>query len=284
MYKLKLSDAVMIKLNKTKLNELLYYITSDDYKNSLILKLIYIYGRNAREVFNLKPEDINLTNETILFGIPTGTTSLPLVDDIRDDLMGYIYDHGISPDEYVFREVDESMEIAIKKLNYYLDKTITSLNNTIEFNSPKLTTKDFKILRGQHLYLDGTRLHTIHELYCNTNLMSTKDIIQYNKLNNYLSPCDTLDKVFKDNTDLNLYYDYRYGQVDLFTISDNNDEENLIIEIDYTENTINIIAGEEDTGLVKELQKISPDDLFRELSKLEHGNFKFINGLKIIKN
>lgn len=284
MYKLKLSDAVMIKLNKTKLNELLYYITSDDYKNSLILKLIYIYGRNAREVFNLKPEDINLTNETILFGIPTGTTSLPLVDDIRDDLMGYIYDHGISPDEYVFREVDESMEIAIKKLNYYLDKTITSLNNTIEFNSPKLTTKDFKTLRGQHLYLDGTRLHTIHELYCNTNLMSTKDIIQYNKLNNYLSPCDTLDKVFKDNTDLNLYYDYRYGQVDLFTISDNNDEENLIIEIDYTENTINIIAGEEDTGLVKELQKISPDDLFRELSKLEHGNFKFINGLKIIKN
>ena len=110
----------MIKLNKTKLNELLYYISSDNFKNSLILKLIYVYGRNAREVFNLKPEDVDLTIETILFTIPTGTVTFPLVEDIRDVLMGYIYDHGISPDEYVFREVDETMEIAIKKLNYYL--------------------------------------------------------------------------------------------------------------------------------------------------------------------
>lgn len=274
----------MIKLNKTKLNELLYYISSDNFKNSLILKLIYVYGRNAREVFNLKPEDVDLTIETILFTIPTGTVTFPLVEDIRDVLMGYIYDHGISPDEYVFREVDETMEIAIKKLNYYLDKTITSLNNTIEFQSPKLTTKDFKILRGQHLYLDGTSLHTIHELYCNTNLMSTKDIIQYNKLNEYLFQCNTLDKVFMENTDLNLYYDYRYSQTDLFTISDDTDNENLIIEIDYPENMINIITDDTDNEIANELQKINPDTLFLELSKLEPGNFKFINGLKIIKN
>lgn len=284
MYKLRLSDAVMIKLNKTKLNELLYYISSDNYKNSLILKLGYIYGRNASEVFNLKPVDINLTDETILFNIPTGTVTFPLVEDIRDILLGYIYDHGLSEDEYVFREVDESMEIAIKKLNYYLDKTINSLNTTIEFNSPKLTTKDFKILRGQHLFLDGTGLHTIHELYCNTNLMSTKDIIQYNELKKYLFQCNTLEKIFQENTDLNLYYDYRYSQTDLFTISDDNDTDNLIIEIDYEENTINIITENTDSEIAKEITKIDPDTLFKELSKLEHGNFKFLNGLKIIKN
>jgi len=274
----------MIKLIKTKLNELLYYITNDHYKNSLILKLSYIYGRNASEILNLKPADISLTDETIRYNIPTGTVTFPLVDDIRDSLMGYIYDHGIEDKEYVFREVDESMEIAIKKLNYYLDKTINSLNNTIEFNSPKLTTKDFKILRGQHLFLDGTPLHTIHELYCNTNLMSTKDIIQYNQLKEYTYPCNSLEKIFNDNTDLNLYYDYRYSQNDLFTISDDTDNENLIIEIDYEENTINIITDNNDDELTHEIQKIDPDVLFNELSKLEHGNFKFINGLKIIKN
>ncbi len=274
----------MIKLNKTKLNELLYYISSDNYKNSLILKLGYIYGRNAREVLNLKPMDINLTDETILFNIPTGTVTFPLVADIRDLLLGYIYDHGISDDEYVFREVDETMEIAIKKLNYYLDKTINSLNNTIEFNSPKLTTKDFKILRGQHLYLDGTELHTIHELYCNTNLMSTKDIISYNELEKYLFQCNTLEKIFQENTDLNLYYDYRYSQTDLFTISDDSDTDNLIIEINYEENTINIITESNDSEIAKEITKIDPDTLFYELSRLEHGNFKFLNGLKIIKN
>lgn len=275
----------MIKLNKTKLNELLYYITSDHYKNSLILKLNYIYARNASEIFNLKPMDINLTDETIMFNIPTGTVTFPLVSDIRDDLLGYIYDHGVSDDEFVFRELDEGMEIAIKKLNYYLDKTINSLNNTIEFNSPKLTTKDFKILRGQHLYLDGTDLHTIHELYCNTNLMSTKDIIHYNELNEYIFNCNNLDDIFHDNTDLNLYYDYRYGQTDLFTISDEGDNDNLIIEIDYTDNVINIITEEDpDNKLVAEIQKIDPNVLLNELGKMEHGQFKFINGLKIIKN
>ena len=273
----------MIKLNKTKLNELLYYITSDNYKNSLILKLIYVYGRNAREALNLQPKDIDLTTETITFTVPTGEVTFPLVVDIRDSLMGYVYDRGIEDDEYIFREVDETMEIAIKKLNYYLEKTIDSLNTTIEFNSPKLTTKDFKILRGQHLYLDGTNLHTIHKLYCNTNVMSTKDIIQYNKLNEYLFQCNTLDKIFTDNTDLNLYYDYRFNQTDLFTVSDNNDTSNLIIEVDYEENTINIITDSDD-DLVSEIQKIDPDTLFMELGKLEPGNFKFINDLKIIKN
>lgn len=273
----------MIKLNKTKLNELLYYITNDHYKNSLILKLIYIYGRNVSEIFNLKPEDINLTDETIRFHIPTGTVTFPLVKDINE-ILGYIYDHGIQEDEYVFRERDEAMEIVIKKLNYYIDKTIKSLNDSIDFQAPKLTTKDFRILRGQHLYIDGTNLQTIHELYCNTNLMSTKDIIQYKQLNEYLFPQYSLEELFHDKTDLNIYYDYRYSQNDLFTISDENDKNNLIIEIDYLENTINIIAEDEGESLVDKVQDIQPDILFEELSKLEHGTFKFFNGLKILKN
>ena len=69
----------MIKLEKTKLNELLYYIKEDHFKNSLILQLIYAYGRNASEVFNLKPEDINLTDNTITFDITTKKITYPLL-------------------------------------------------------------------------------------------------------------------------------------------------------------------------------------------------------------
>ena len=66
-----------MKLNKEQLNELLYYITYDDFKNSLIFKLQYIYGRNAREVLELKVKDIDLTYETITFTTPTTPVKFP---------------------------------------------------------------------------------------------------------------------------------------------------------------------------------------------------------------
>lgn len=269
-----------MKLIKTKLNELLYYIHDDNFKNYLMLKLIYTYGRNASEIFNLKVKDIDSVEDTILFHIPTGTVSYPLIPVVKDDLLGYIYDMELESGDYIFRRPDEAMEIVIKKLNYYLDRTVDSLNKAIEFGSPKLTTKDFKILRGQHLYLDGADLHTIHSLYCNSNIQSTKKNIGYDELLAIKFPCDSIEKVFSKYTDFNLYSDERFDDSDLFTVGD--ETESIIIELDYSEQTINLISDEND--LTSKIEEVPPADLCRMLRGMDTGNFRFINGLRFIKN
>lgn len=269
-----------MKLIKTKLNELLYYIHEDNYKNYLMLKLIYTYGRNASEIFNLQSKDVDTVEDNILFHIPTGTVTYPLIPVVKDDLLGYIYDQELNNEDYIFRREDEAMEIVIKKLNYYLDRTVESLNRTVEFNSPKLTTKDFKILRGQHLFLDGAKLHTIHDLYKNSNIQSTKKNINYNELLTLKFPCDSLDKVFNEFTDFNLFTDERFDDTDIFTVGDETDS--IIIELDYVEQTINLISDEND--LTGKIEEVPPSELCRMLRHMDTGNFRFINGLRFIKN
>lgn len=269
-----------MKLDKLKFNELLYYIREDHFKNYLILKLIYVYGRNAREVFNLQVKDINVTQDNLTFETQTGLLTYPLTDDTRDDLLGYIYDQELNSEDYILRGEKESMEIVIKKLNYYLDRTIDSLNKTIDFDCMKLTTKDFKILRGQHLFLDGATLHIIHELYHNSNIQSTKDNIEYNSLVKLKFPCDSLDKVFNMYTDFNLYNDNRFDDTDIFTVGDESD--NIIIELDYVEQTINLIS--EENQLTDKIEEIPPNQLCRRLRGMDTGNYRLINGLRFIKN
>lgn len=269
-----------MKLTKTRFNELLYYIQEDNYKNYLILKLIYTYGRNASEIFNLQNKDINITEDAVTFNIPTGQVTYPLTDYINDELVGYIYDQELDPEDYIFRGENEAMEIVIKKLNYYLDRTVESLNKTIDFNCEKLTTKDFKILRGQHLYLDGATLHTIHDLYKNSNIQSTKKNIGYDELLRLRFPCDSLDKVFNEFTDFNLYNDDRFDDADIFTVGDETD--NIIIELDYSEQTINLIS--EENQLTSKIEEIAPNELCMMLRGMDTGNYRLINGLRFIKN
>lgn len=269
-----------MKLDKLKFNELLYYIHEDNYKNYLILKMIYTYGRNASEIFNLQTKDVNVTENNITFHIPTGTVTYPLVEAVHDELVGYIYDMELDTEDYLFRGSDEAMEIVIKKLNYFLDRTVDTLNKTIEFNCPKLTTKDFKILRGQHLFLDGATLHTIHDLYKNSNIQSTKNNIEYNSLLALKFPCNTLDKVFNDFTDFNIYNDDRFDDTDIFTVGDETD--NIIIELDYVEQTINLIS--EENTLTSKIEEIPPNRLCGMLRGMDTGNFRLINGLRFIKN
>ena len=272
-----------MKLNKEQLNELLYYITYDDFKNSLIFKLQYIYGRNAREVLELKVKDIDLTYETITFTTPTTPVKFPLNQNISEDLIGYIYDQELKNNDYVFKTpAGESTEMFIKRLNYYLDTTVTSLNKTLELDYPKITTKDFKILRGQHLFLDGVKIQTIHELYHNTNMKSTKTNINYQELKKLQYTCNNVDEIFQNLTDLNLYYDKHFEETEIFTVSD--DKGSIIIEIDYPAGEVNIIS-DEDNPLNQKLQLINMDILIDELKHLKKpGQYKLINDLRFLKN
>lgn len=269
-------------MGKEKLNELLYLFSSDDKRYGLIFKLIYIYARNANEVLQLTKQDINFNDQTITFHLTAGDFTLPLHDDVKGDLVEFTND--LESTELLFMNVDESMEIAIKKLNYYLYKTIDSLNKTIEFEAPKLTTKDFKILRGQHLILDGTEIHALHQLYNNSNIMSTKNNINYNKLLEQKYPYNTIEEIFTECTDTNLYNDPYYGLTEIYTIG--NEQETIIIEIDYENHKINLITEpEENKHLIEKTNQLLNDDkILTRLYRMKPGQYKYIDDLRFLKN
>lgn len=272
-----------MKLGKEKLNELLYLFHDDDFRYGLIFKLIYIYGRNAGEVLKLKVKDIDFNENLISFELFDGRKSFMLHDDVRDDLVTFTSD--LNSDDFLFVHVDESMDMAIKKLNYYLHKTIDSLNRHIDFGCPKLTTKDFRILRGQHLFLDGAEIHTIHELYNNSNLLTgTKNTINYNEMLQLKFPCNTLNTVFTDYTDTNIFNDHDFDKTDIFTV--NTENETVILEVDYLENNVNIIAepDNKDTELINQLNETLTEANMKSLRKMNPGNYKYINDLRILKN
>ena len=272
-----------MKLGKEKLNELLYLFHDDNIRYGLIFKLIYIYARNAGEVLKLQKKDINYNDKTISFDLQGGVKTLPLHNDVVDDLE--LFTNELNNDEdFLFINVDESMELAIKKLNYYLYNTIDSLNKHIDFDCPKLTTKDFKILRGQHLLLAGVELHTIHDLYNNSNITATKNNINYNDLLWMIYPCRDITTLFNDYTDTNIYTDKCFDDNDIYTV--NTDNETIIIEINYLENNVNIIAEQDSDNeeLVSILNTALTDEAISKLQMMKPGQYKYLNDLRILKN
>lgn len=271
-----------MKLTKEKLNELLFYIENDDFEKALIFKLCYIYGRNAREVLELTVDAINLTDETITFTTQTTPVTYPLNSAISEDLISIIYNDGLRSDDYIFR-IDTTLIIAVKSLNVYLADTIKSLNRSLDLEIPNLTTKDFKNLRGQHLFLDGVSIQTIHEFYHHSNMKSTKKNINYFELKKLKYEANTINEIFDDLTDIHIYYEDHYDDTDVIVVSDENGN-SIVIEIDYPEHTINIDSSE-DNPLISKISSIDSDKLFDELRKLKKpGQYKIIDGMRFLKN
>ncbi len=272
----------MIKLTKEKLNEFLYYLSTDNPKNTLIFKLGYIYGKNMREVLILKPTDINIEKETITFNTYSEKVTYPLTKTLLDELLGYIYDNELKPDDYIFKNKNQKIEQGIKRLNEYLHATVMSLNKILDLNLPEITTKDFKILRGQHLYLEGVDLHTVHELIGGTNIKVTKNVINFKELHKLRFPCNNIDEVFTDYTDIEVLYEEGFHDSELYTVSSIDD--NIIIEVMQATGEINIISSESNS-LNEKLQEINPEYLFNELRSLkEQGQYKIIEDLRFLKN
>ncbi|MBQ6219665.1 MAG: tyrosine-type recombinase/integrase [Methanobrevibacter sp.] len=267
---------------REKLNELLYYMQVDNPKYGLISKILYVYGRKVKEVFNLQKQDINFKDKEITFNINDTLYDYPLIDELSELLEDYIQTNNILVDEeYLFRREDETMAMATKKLNYYLEKTIKSINRTLDLDYPRITTNDLRLLRGKHLVLDGADLHVVNELYNNINITLTRKYLDYDELLKQKFPCNDLRSVFEDCTDLNLFHDDRFEDTSIFTVS--SEHNSTVIEIDYTMDAVHIISDEDDP-LILEIQEIPVNVLINNLSRLKPGDYKYLAGLRFIKN
>ena len=191
-----------IRLMKTETNEILKYIREDNETIGLICDLIYIYARNITEVAIIKKEDINIEENWILFHLNQNSNDkkYPIHKDVKLRLMKYLE----TDKDYIFEEYIPIND-ATKVVNGYLTKHSQIFKGLIFKNDAplSLSTIDFKVLRGQHLFLDGVSLDSIHELYGYKHLVSTKNIINYESL---LKRKDiNINELFDDFTDLLIY-------------------------------------------------------------------------------
>lgn len=279
---------MVIKVSKEMLNELLRYISMDNQKYGLIFKITYIYGRNIGEVLKLRKRDVDLKHNALDFMLPTESVSFMLHPDIKDDLINYIGNKNLDEMDYIFIQEDKEYDVSSKdinmyskKLNVYLTNMIRELNkNVFVEHCPSLVNRDFKNLRGQHLFIDGADIKTVNELYRNKNIQSTKDNINYKNLMKIRFPCDSVDRIFHEFTDLNVFSDKKFGNCDLFTVC--NDKKSMVIEYDYNTGVINYVGDNKE--LFEDLSKLDINVLNKDLHDLKAGNYKLVNGLKIIKN
>lgn len=279
----------MIKVNKEMLNELLRYISMDNQKYGLIFKITYIYGRNIGEVLKLRKRDVDLKHNALDFMLPTESVSFMLHPNIKEDLVEYIESKNLSDDDYIFINEDKSVMVSSKdiniyskKLNVYLTNIIRELNKEVFIeHCPSLVNRDFKNLRGQHLFLDGADIKTVNELYRNKNIQSTKDNIDYKNLLKLRFPCDNVRKIFYEFTDLNVYADKKFDNTDLFTIC-NKSNKSIVIEYDYNTGVINYLGNNKE--LFEKLSGMDINILNKDLHDLKPGNYRFVDDLKIIKN
>lgn len=273
---------LLVKISKEMLNELLKYVIEDNLKYGLIFKITYVYGRNIGEVLKLKTSDVDFKHDTIDFDLPTENVSFKLHEDVKRDLISYLEEKSLKNSDYLF--IDDALKVNnySKKLNFYLNNFINDLNrNVLSWHCPTLVNRDFKNLRGQHLFLDGADVKTVNMLYRNKNIQSTKDNIEYKELLAKKFPCTSLKKVFEDFTDLNVFFDTNFKNSDLFTVCKGDDT--LILEYDYDMGVFNML-GDESSDVYNEVKNFSSDDLIVQLKNLDTGNYKYVEGLRFIKN
>ena len=269
-------------MSKERLNELLYYITEDNFKYGLIFKITYIYGRNIGEVLKLRVADVDLKHNALDFYLPTESVSFMLHSSIKNDLLSYIEDNSLKENDFIFIDDTNKINKYVTKLNMYLHSFIMKLNrNVLSWHCPLLVNRDFKNLRGQHLFMDGADVKTINKLYKNKNIKSVKDNIEYTELMNERFPCDSLKRIFYDYTDLDVFVDDNFNNCDLFLVCKGRD--NLVLEYDYDTNTVNLL-GDKNSELYNRFISLNYDDLFIKLRNLKVGNYKYIDDFKFIKN
>lgn len=279
----------MIKVNKEMLNELLRYISEDNQKYGLIFKITYIYGRNIGEVLKLRKRDVDLKHNALDFMLPTESVSFMLHPDIKEDLINYIESKNLTDEDYIFINEDKNVAVSSKdiniyskKLNVYLTNIIRELNKDVFIeHCPSLVNRDFKNLRGQHLFIDGADIKTVNELYRNKNIQSTKDNIDYKNLMKLRFPCDNVRKIFYEFTDLNVYSDRKFDNTDLFTIC-NKENKSIVIEYDYNTGVINYLGNNKE--LFEQLSEMDINVLNKDLHDLKPGNYRYVGDLRIIKN
>lgn len=262
----------IIKLTKEETNELLKIIREEEPNYGLILTLQYIYGRNVSEVYNLKKTDVDQDNNTITFIMNNDELVYPVHEEIKTQLYDTVNN---AKRVNVFQEGTRPLSNVKDGINYYLHKKTEALNELKFLEGIRLTTKDFKALRGQHLYQDGVSFKTIHELFHNTNTEGTKRTICYSELKKLFDKEDINDIIH--STCLNVFTEHEFNDNPVFYVT--MDEEEALIELN-SDDTINFYG--EDT-FKKAVNSIDYSLLIKSLRNVKvpgdytcHDNIKFL--------
>lgn len=263
----------IIKLTQTETNEILNIMREEEPAYGLILTLQYIYGRNVSEVYNLKKTDIDKDNDTITFTMNGDKLTFPVHIEIKQ-LLYKIVDEAKKVN--IFQEGDRPLSNVKDGINYYLHKKLGSLSDLPYLEDLRLTTKDFKALRGQHLYIDGVPFKTIHELYHNTNTDGTKNTINYEELKEMYDKTDILSIV--EDTCVSVYTEHSFDNNPVFYVT--MDDEEALLEL--TGESVNFYGDE---PLKEVFDTIDSELLLRSLENIKvPGDYTMYNGVKFLKN
>lgn len=264
----------IIKLTKTETNELLKVITEEEPIYGLILKLQYIYGRNVSEVYNLTKNDIEMDKDLITFVMNGDKLTYTVHPEVRSLLYKTVEE---AKKNYIFQEGERPLSNVKDGINYYLHKKTNNVNSLPFMEGLRLTTRDFKALRGQHLFEDGISIKTIHELYHNSNSEGTKKTICYDELRRMLSPSD-VEEIIRD-THMDVYSDHSFNRNPIFYIT-NKDGEEAILEIKDTD-----ISFYGDGELRSTFEELDTSVLLPLLGRVKYtGDYVYCGGLKFLRN
>jgi hypothetical protein len=266
-----------LKMSKTDVNKLLWEISDDNITYGLILKLQYIYGRNVGDILALKKEDIDISDNTIEFKLSKSNLILPIVPEICDVLINHV--NGLPEnEEYLFltEDVNYNSNVLAKRINYYLNTKIDELNKGVNHKLSKITNRDLKMLRGQHLYLDNVPLEIIHELYNNFNYSETRRLIDYDGLKKSYG-YDNVDNLLVNFTDLNLFRDDDYDKESIYVVMDMNNDYGVVEFVDGD------LIVHEQSNITDRLEKFDIGEIYDAIKFLGDGEYKFVHGIKFLK-
>ena len=282
-------------ISKLEVNEILYHISIQKPDVGTALKTLYIYGTNMKILYDLKVKDIDFEENTIQLYSKQHEKKItrPLDIDLKDELIELIYSNNLGPEDYALHEPEQKVNAWTQKFNRYIRLAIRDLNNTKDYNLPKLTTREFKILRGQHLFIDGVPVKIIREILDHDSENFTRKLLQTAELNEQYYSKITADKVFSDYTDINVFTnECLEPDLELYTVMSYNAQ--VLLEYYPGINKVELRDLYEDESLAYnekavrdlklQLELIPLDELIPRLKKLEPGQFKRIHNLKFIRN
>ena len=277
----------IVKLDKQECNSVLEYISTIDEEMGLFLKIIYVYGRKVSEISKLKVKDIDVKHGLIDFRLGKNKTcSFGLVSDVKDSVYEQIKD--LDSEEFIFSFNSGDVN---RKVSRFLDSVVKKINlsnmGVINRHCPSLNGFDFRRLRGQHLFIDGVSLALINMVYLFEDRDSVRNLIKYDELCVALSNCSSIDVLMRDTrfTDLNVFHDTEYHNVDsvvLFTVSCGG-VSCVVFEYDCIDSTVSVLEGS-DESIVKFVDGLDKSFFDDVLCHLSNGDYKIIDGFKIVKN
>ena len=281
-----------MRLTKGEINELLLRISEDNFQYGIIFKLIYIYGKEGKPVITLKWRDIDFDKNTIRFK----NKLFPLHSQVKEDLL-VLQDETLGGmDDYLFLDdgldgdgLENCIDILRKKLRYYLGNTVKGLDVCLRIKRNSLSISDLRRLRGQHLLFDGVPLSVVMELFLQSNgtVNQFKRFLEYDDVFRLLHPCDCVDCLLMDYTDLGIFdFDSHRVRKDYFMVS-NRSGDSLVLCLDSDEGLVFVGEGEESIRfnplLKSEVEKLYNSGCLDGLLVLRDYEFKSLDGLSFVR-